>query len=71
MLLGPTGAADAVDVVLLLVGHIVVEYHIHIVDVQAPGSHVGGHQHPDLALFELFQSLLPHPLLDIPVNGLT
>ena len=71
MALGPAGAADAVDVVLVLVGHVVVEHRVHIVDVQSPGGHVGGGQHPQLALPELLEGLLPHPLLDVPVDGLT
>ena len=70
MALGPAGAADAVDVVLILVGHVVVEHRVHVVDVQPPGGHVGGGQHPQLALPEFLEGLLPHPLLDVPVDGL-
>ena len=44
VLFGAAGAADAVDIILLLIGHVVVEHRIHIVDVQPAGSHVGGHK---------------------------
>ena len=70
MALGPAGTADAVDVVLNLVGHVVVEHHVHVVDVQAPGGHVGGHQHPHLALPEGLEGLFPDALLDVAVDGL-
>ena len=66
----PARAADAVDIVLLLVGHVVVEHRVHIVDVQPPGGHVGGHQHPQLPLLEPLEGALPLPLGDVAVDGL-
>lgn len=53
--LGPARAADAVDVVLGLVGHVVVEHDIHVVDVKTPGRHIGGHQDTELAVLEFTQ----------------
>src|SRR5690606_34982848 len=41
---GTAGAADAVDVVFLDVGQLVVDHVGQLVDVQAAGGDVGGHQ---------------------------
>ena len=70
MAAGPAGAADAVDVILVLVGHVVVKHRVHVVDIQPPGGHVGGGQHPYLAVPELLQGLLPEGLGDVAVDGL-
>ena len=70
MLFRPPGAADPVDVVLLLVGHVVVEHRVHVVDIQPPGRHVGGHQHLKLPLLELPEGALPLLLGDVAVDGL-
>ena len=69
MALGPARAANSMDIILVLVGHVIVEHRVHVVDVQAPGGHVGGHQHPHLALPEFLQGLFPHRLGDVPVDG--
>ena len=47
LLAGASGAADAVDVVLVVAGHVVVDDVIDVVDVDAARGHVGGHQQRD------------------------
>ena len=43
--------------------------HADVVDVDAPGRHVGGHQHRHLAGGETGQGLLTVTLAQIPVDG--
>ena len=68
--LGPAGAADAVDVVLVLVGDVAVEDDVHVVHVDAPGRHVRGDEDGDLPLAEAVHDLLPALLGDVPVDAL-
>ena len=39
------GPADAVDVVLAVLGHVVVDDHLQVVDVQPARGHVRGDEH--------------------------
>ena len=48
-LAGAGGAARAVEVGLVVVGRVEVDHAVDVVDVDAPGGHVGGHQHGQLA----------------------
>ena len=68
--LGPSGTADPVDIVLVVVGNVIVEHCVHVVDVQTAGGYIRGHQHPQLPIPELLQGLFPHPLLDVAVDRL-
>src|SRR5699024_62836 len=63
------GAADAVDVGLLVLRALVVDHVGHIVDVDAAGGHIGGHQHVDGALPEAGQRLLTLDLVQVAVHG--
>ncbi len=45
---GPSGAADAVDVILGEAGQVVVDDVADAGDVEPAGGHVGGHKEPDL-----------------------
>ena len=63
-------AANAVDIVFILVGHIIVKYRIHIVHINAPGSHIRGHKHMELALPEPGHHRLPFALRNVPVDAL-
>src|SRR5690606_14061262 len=49
---GTPGTADAVDVVLLDVGQLVVDHMRQLVDVQAAGGDIGGHQNAHLVGLE-------------------
>jgi len=49
---GPAGAADAVDIVLGVVGHVVVDHEAQVVHVDAAGGHVGGHEEGERPLLE-------------------
>ena len=69
LLAGPAGAADAVDVGFGLVGQIKVHHQGQLVDVDAPGGDVGGHQYPDLSAFEVGQGRLAGPLALVAVDG--
>ena len=50
--LGAAGAADAVGVMFVLAGHIIVHHGIHIRNINAAGRHIRGHQHGDLPFAE-------------------
>ena len=65
---GPTGAADPVDVVLVVLGALVVDHVGDTLDVDAAGGHVGGDQHVDLALAEALERLLPGHLVQVAVD---
>ena len=47
LLAGAARAANAVGVVLVFLGHIVVDDRIHVGNVDAAGGHIGGDQHID------------------------
>ena len=50
---GAPGAPDAVHVVFRVVGEIEIEHHLDVVDIDAAGRHVGGHQEAESAGAEL------------------
>ena len=70
MALGTACPADAVDVVLVLLRHVVVEHGVHVVHVDAAAGHVGGHEHPELAVPELLHDGLALALGDVAVDAL-
>ena len=60
---GTSGSADAVDIVLMILGQVVVKHGIHALDINATGSHIGGDENGisaalepvhDLGALELF-----------------
>ncbi len=55
---GAAGTADAMHVVLGNVGQIVVHHMRQFVDVDAACGDVGGDQHVDLQLLEIFERAL-------------
>src|SRR5699024_11769060 len=57
---GPCGAAAAVQVVLVVMGRIDVDHEIEVGDVDAASRNVGGHEHGDAFVPELFEC--PGPL---------
>ena len=63
------GAAGAVQVGLLVLGHAVVNHVGHVVDVDTAGGHVGGDQDVDLAGAERLQRLLAGHLVQVAVQG--
>ena len=66
---GAAGAADAVQVGLLVLGALVVDDVRDVVDVDAAGGDVGGDQHVDLAVAERAQRLLAGALAEVAVHG--
>ena len=62
------GSADAVDIVLVVLGQIVVEHQVDAVYVNAPGSHIRCHQNTDPAAFECVHHLGALHLLHISVK---
>ena len=69
VLAGPAGAADPVDVGLLVFRALVVDDVRDVGDVDAAGRDVGGHQHVDLAGPERAQRLLAGALAEVAVHG--
>ena len=66
---GARRAARAVQVGLVVLGRVVVHDHVDVVDVEAPGGHVGGHQHVQLARGEVLERLLAARLAEVAVDG--
>ena len=50
--LGTGSTSDAVDIVLNVARHVVVDYHLYVVDVYAACYDVGSHKHVDIAGLE-------------------
>ena len=67
---GAARAADAVHVVLGLGGHVVVHHVGHLVDVDAAGQHVGGHEDVGLAGGEVVQGAFALVLGAVGMDGL-
>lgn len=65
---GARRAADAVDVVLGIVRHVVVDDQADILDVDAARHDVGGHQDLDLVVLEVEHHLLALRLLQVGVH---
>src|SRR5215469_1104410 len=66
---GPAGPADPVQVRLVIVGALVVHHVGDVLDVQAAGGHLGGHEHVHLAVAEGAQRAFPLGLAEIAVHG--
>ncbi len=66
---GTTGAADPVDIGLVVVGALVVDHVADPGDVDPASGHVGADQDVHLVLVELLQRLLPRHLVQIAVDG--
>ena len=49
---GAAGTADAVHVLVAGARHVEVDHQVEVVDIQAAGGHIGGHQHLAAALAE-------------------
>ena len=65
-----SGAADAVDIVVICRGKVIVDDVRDIVDVESSGGDVGGDQNLDEIVFELFEGALALALGLVAVNGL-
>ena len=69
-LAGPGGAPGAVQVGLVVLGRVVVDDDVDVVDVDAPGGDVGGDQHRRACpSVKSAQRLLPHLLAQVAVDG--
>jgi hypothetical protein len=66
---GAPGAADAVDVVLRHVRQLEVDHVRQLVDVEAAGGDVGGHQHAHVAALEAGQRPRAGALALVAVDG--
>src|SRR5690606_23999606 len=63
------GAANAVEVRLLVLGALVVHHVRDVVDVDAASGHIGGDEDIDLARTEGPQCLLSGALAEVTVDG--
>src|SRR5699024_2185356 len=68
--LGTAGTANAVDVVLVFIGDVVVEYGVHIIHIDATGSNIGGNKHPQFSPPEPGHNLFPFLLGNVTVDAL-
>ena len=68
-LAGPAGAADAVHVILGHIGQIQIDHMGQLLDVDAPGGNVRGHQHPHLTALEAGQGPGAGSLALVAVDG--
>src|SRR5690606_24845697 len=65
---GARGAARAVQVGLVVVGRIEVHHHLDVIDVDAAGGDVGGHEHGQLAPAEVRERALAVALAQVAVD---
>ncbi len=66
---GTTRAANAVDVVLGVVGEFQIDDEVDVVHVEAARGHVGGHEDFDVAAAEVPHHALPHRLIDVSMQA--
>ena len=64
----PAGATDAMDVILGLVRQVKVHHMGQLVNVDAAGGDVGGHQDPELTALETRQGTGTRPLALVAVD---
>ena len=62
-------AANAVHIVFGIVGHIIVDDHSDVVNVNASCHDVGGHEHVDVASFEFEHHRVALLLFQVRVHG--
>ena len=66
---GPPGAADSVDVLIGIRGHVVVHDMAHVIDVQAARRHVRGHEDVERSVAEAAHHPIPRVLCQPAVEG--
>ena len=66
---GASRATAAMQVVLAIAGRLVVDDRSDVVDVDAAGRHVGGHQHVQFAVGEPLERTLASRLGEVAVDG--
>ena len=64
----PAGAANPVDVGLRVEGDVVVHHQGDAVHIQAPGGHIGGHEHVHMAALEPVNRAFPLALGHVAVE---
>ena len=69
--IGTCRAPDAVDIVLRIVRHIVVEYHAYVVNVDAAGDYVGSTEHVDVSGLETIHHVVAFRLSQVGMHGCT
>ena len=69
LFLGAAGSADAVDVIFVLLGHVVVDDAVDIVDVNAARGNVRRNEDGELAFFECAHRFFALLLRDIAVDA--
>ena len=58
-----TCAANTVHIVLVVVGHYVVDHQLQVLDIQPPGRNRGGDQHSAHICLEVLDGALPVQLV--------
>ena len=65
----PAGAADAVYIILGIIGEFEVDDMGQLIDIQAAGGYIGGHQYANLVVFEGGQCASACALTLVAVDG--
>jgi hypothetical protein len=63
-----SGATDAVDVILRMLRHVVIDHMAYVRDVQATRGDVSGHEHFKFSVTKSFQRLLAFALRAVRVK---
>ena len=66
---GAAGAADTVKVVFGIVGQVVVDHDLDVIDVDAAGRHIGGHEEFEARFAELVHDAVAHGLAHVAVEA--
>ena len=65
----PSGPADSVHIILVILRNVIVENRFHVVHINAPGSYVGSHQNICAPAAESLHDPVALRLLQIPVEA--
>src|SRR6185437_7370369 len=66
--LRPGRSPDTMDIILAVIGDIVIDHHLDVVDVDPPGKDVGSHQDRQTTAPEFQQYFLPGRLFEIGMD---
>src|ERR1051325_10735308 len=64
----PGRAADAMDVIFTVIGHIVIDHQVDVLDVDAAGKNIGRYQYLYAPVLEAEQHVFPFVLFQVGVN---
>ena len=68
LLVAAAGPADAMDIIVVCLGNVVIYNMAYIGDIQTSRRHIGGHQNLGMIFFELTQGSLALNMIFVAVD---